>query len=310
MRLGYLRSVVGRHGIWVLALAAFVVLVSCGPTKEGGGPVRIGTKNFTEQLIIGHMMVLLIEADTDLEVVRRFNLGGSMICHGALVAGEIDLYPEYTGTALTAILDRPVISDPDSAYRVVNRTYQERFGATWLPPMGFNNTYAITVRAADARRNGWTSISALEPHAAELRAGFTAEFMERADGYPGLKRAYGFEFGNVRDLDPGLMYRAIQQGDVDVICAFATDGRIPAYDLKLLRDDAGFFPPYYAAPVVRDAALEAHPEIEDALSPLFGSLSDSTMQRLNHEVDEQHREPVAVARDFLESRNYLRSERR
>jgi glycine betaine/choline ABC-type transport system substrate-binding protein len=292
--------------MWIVLIGIATMLVACGRGDESK-TVRIGTKNFTEQLILGELMTQLVENRTELRVGRKFNLGGTMICHGALVEDEIDLYPEYTGTALTAILHREVIADPDSAYRTVAAVYREQFACEWLEPLGFNNTYAITVRRQDAAEKGWEKIGDLESEAVALSAGFTAEFVERPDGYPGLEKAYGFGFGQVRDLDPGLMYRAVAQEEVDVICAFATDGRIPAYELQPLADDRGFFPPYYAAPVVRTGALAAHPELRAALAPLAGALSDSTMQRLNYEVDEKQREPRHVAREFLEARGFIRA---
>lgn len=292
--------------VWVALIGFAIALSGCSQEGDGAGIVRVGTKNFTEQLILGELMQQLIENRTELRVERRFNLGGTMICHGALIADEIDLYPEYTGTALTAILHREVIADPDSAYQVVAAAYREKFDCQWLKPLGFNNTYAITVRRQDALANGWEKIGDLRAQAPGLSAGFTAEFAERPDGYPGLQKAYGFKFGQVRDLDPGLMYKAISQEQVDVICAFATDGRIPAYDLQPLADDRGFFPPYYAAPVVRADALMGHPQLRAALTPLAGVLSDSTMQRLNYEVDEKQREPRRVAREFLQDRGLIK----
>jgi osmoprotectant transport system permease protein len=276
-----------------------------GPSAAEGRTIRIGTKNFTEQLILGELMAQLIETRTDLEVERRFNLGGTMICHGALVSGGIDLYPEYTGTALSAILERPVIADPDRAHAAVVREYRQRFSAEWLAPFGFNNTYAVTVRKSDAVSRGLGTISDLVSIAKTLRAGFTAEFSERRDGYPGLRRAYGLRFREVRDLDPALMYQAIANREVDVICAFTTDGRVVAFDLQPLRDDRGFFPPYQAAPVIRTKVLEAHPKLRSVLELVAGLLDDATMQRLNFQVDEKKRPPVDVAREFLESRGLL-----
>ncbi len=267
--------------------------------------VRIGTKNFTEQLILGELMAQLIESHTDLRVERRFNLGGTMICHGALKSGEIDLYAEYTGTALTAILKQSVIADPDRAHVMVSREYRQRFAADWLRPFGFDNTYAITVRKSDAISRNLRTISDLMAISATLRAGFTAEFSERPDGYPGLRRAYGLQFGEVRDLDPALMYQAIANREVDVICAFSTDGRIAAFELQPLRDDRGFFPPYQAAPVIRSEVLEAYPELREVLQLLAGRLNDATMQRLNFEVDEKKRRPNDVALEFLESLELL-----
>jgi glycine betaine/choline ABC-type transport system substrate-binding protein len=230
-----------------------------------------------------------------------------MICHSALTRGEIDLYAEYTGTALTAILKKSVDPDPEQVYAEVRQAYAERFTCEWLAPFGFNNTYTLTVRRAFADQRVIRCISDLSPLAADLAAGFTAEFAVREDGYPGLKAAYGFDFGSTRDMDPGLMYNAIAREEVDVICAFATDGRIAAYDLRTLRDDKAFFPPYYAAPVVRRDTLTKHPGIADALASLAGLLDDRTMQKLNLEVDEKKREPRAVAQDFLVSQNLIPS---
>lgn len=267
--------------------------------------IRIATKNFTEQIILGEIMAQLIETKTDFIVKRHFNLGGTMICHGALVSGEIDLYAEYTGTGLTAILNHPVIADPEAALRHVTRTYHQRFGIQWLKPFGFNNTYAITVRAADAAQNRWHTISDLEDSAHALLAGFTAEFAERPDGYPGLRQTYTLQFGVVRDFDPALMYEAIRKKEVDVICSFATDGRIAAYNLKPLRDDRNFFPPYYAAPVIREEILKKNPEIADLLELLGGIIDDSTMQHLNYEVDAKKRKTTEVVREFLSAKEIL-----
>lgn len=267
--------------------------------------IRIASKNFTEQLLIGEIMAQMIEQRTDLTVQRRFNLGGTMICHGALVSGGVDLYAEYTGTGLTTILKQDVVTDPDDALRLVRREYRERFDVAWLRPFGFNNTYAIAVRGADADRYNWRSISDLAREAGTLRAGFTAEFAERRDGYAALRARYGFAFGEVRDLDPALMYDAVGGGGVDVIAAFATDGRIGPYGLRLLTDDRRAFPPYHAVPVVRAEALRAHPELRAALAPLSGLLDDAAMRRLNYQVDVQKRSVKAVAREFLQMKGLI-----
>ena len=296
--------------IVVVSFAYFSTSISISNSAWGASAshnriVRIGTKNFTEQLILGELMAQLIEGRTDLKVERRFNLGGTMICHGALKSGGIDLYAEYTGTALTAILNHSVIVDPGRAHKTVAREYRQRFSAEWLHPFGFNNTYAITVRKSDATSRNLRTISDLIAISGTLRAGFTAEFSERPDGYPGLRRAYELQFQDVRDLDPALMYQAIADREVDVICAFATDGRIAAFELLALRDDRGFFPPYQAAPVVRDEVLEAHPELRQVLNLVAGLFDDSAMQRLNFEVDVKKRRPDDVAREFLESQGLL-----
>jgi glycine betaine/choline ABC-type transport system substrate-binding protein len=294
--------------IWLAVFGSLVIAWSgCGNDagQRGNPAIRVGSKNFTEQLILSEMMASMIENHSGLSVERRFNLGGTMICHGALRNEEIDLYAEYTGTALTAILNQEVISDPDAALKVVDQSYNQQWNLDWLKPFGFNNTYAITVSEEDAEENGWENISDLAGPAEDLTAGFTAEFSERQDGYPGIKKAYGFAFGKVRDLDPGLMYKAVAQGEVDVICAFATDGRIAAYNLLPLKDDKQFFPPYYAAPVVRAEVLQKHPELKQVLGKLEGVLDDQKMQQLNYEVDEKKRSVDEVAREFLVNQGLL-----
>ncbi len=289
---------------WLLRrlLLAGVCCAALTPTVLAADVVRIGSKNFTEQEILGELVAQLIERRTDLQVERKFGLGGTGVCHAALVAGELDIYVEYTGTALLNVLKTDPLSDRDEVFRIVAKAYREQFDLQWLPPMGFNNTYAITVRAGHADEHGWQTIGDLADFAGQLSAGFTAEFMERPDGYPGLRRAYGFDFGQTADLDPGLMYQALADGQVDVICAFATDGRIAAYKLKVLHDDRSFFPPYDAAPVIRHALLDDHPEIRDVLAVLAGTIDDRTMRRLNHTVDELKRTPAEAARNWIESR--------
>lgn len=306
-----LRKKTALFGGLVVLFAVAGVRVPRGTSPTNGTPVagrptiRIGSKNFTEQLILGELLAQVVEADARFTVERVFNLGGTVICHEALIHDEIDLYPEYTGTALSAVLGLAVPDDPGKVMGLVRTAYADRFACRWLDPLGFNNTYAITVPRALSEQQGWQTVSDLQPEATNLRAGFTSEFRERADGYPGLQRAYGFHFGSVRDLGPELMYAAAAQGEVDVICAFATDGRIAAYELQVLEDDRGFFPPYQAAPVVREALLEAHPELAERLNRLAGRLDEATMQGLNFEVDENRREPADVARAFLNARGML-----
>jgi osmoprotectant transport system permease protein len=309
------RVLAGKRGLVLslIPLAVLFVIGGAGIVYEAvPGPertIRIGSKNFTEQLILAEMMAQRIEGATDLNVERRFNLGGTMVCHGALVEGEIDLYPEYTGTALTAILDyktRP--ASPGEVYEIVSAQYTERFDLRWLKPFGFNNTYAFAIRQEDAERTGWKTVSDLGAAAPDLRAGFTSEFAERSDGYPGFREAYGISFGDVRDLDPALMYDAIRKGQVDIIVAFSTDSRIPGYNLTLLEDDRAFFPPYHAAPVVRQETLEEFPEVADALSSLGGLIDDGTMQLLNYEADQKKRSVSEVVEEFLLGKGLLRAE--
>jgi len=314
LRPGRLPKSVKRSAVLFFGTLGLLILLAVGMLFSSGAekiapsetaPIRLGSKNFTEQIILGELFAQSIEARTGLEVIRRFNLGGTIVCHRALVAGEIDLYPEYTGTAQTAILKIEKRLPEADTFKIVSSAYRNRFACEWLLPLGFNSTYAITVRKRDAEARGWKTISDLAAEASRLRAGLTAEFSERPDGYPGLQDAYGFRFGKAFDLDPGLMYKAVAQGEVDVICAFATDGRIDAYNLFVLKDDQGFFPRYLPCPVVRKQALEAHPELRRALESLAGTLPDRAMQRLNFEVDEKGRSPADVAREFLAQQGLL-----
>ncbi|MBN1488551.1 MAG: ABC transporter permease subunit [Phycisphaerae bacterium] len=264
--------------------------------------VVVGSKNFTEQEILGELVAQLVEAHTDLRVERRFGLGGTGVCHAALQSGQLDVYVEYTGTALLDILKRAPGNHPDRVFRAVAEAYRDAFDCVWLPPIGFNNTYAIAVREDTAEMRGWKTISDLVPRAARLTAGFTSEFAARPDGYPGLRRAYGLEFGRTMDMDPGLMYSALAAGQVDAIGAFATDGRIEAYELRVLEDDRAFFPPYDAAPVVRGELLRRHPALRMALMPLAGTIGDADMRRMNHAVDELGQSPAQVAREWIAAR--------
>ena len=304
----WLRRVALAIPLLLFGLGIIAAFQSRSPAAGAHNVIRIGSKNFTEQLLLGELMAQLIEEQTDLTVDRRLNLGGTMICHEALVAGEIDLYAEYTGTGLVTVLKRPSDSDPDKVLRVVRQEYEKQFQLTWLDGFGFNNTYALTVRQSDARRNGWETVSDLATSADSLRAGFTAEFAERPDGYPGVRQAYRLDFADVYDLEPSLMYEAVAGSEVDVICAFSTAGRIRAYDLQPLVDDRRFFPPYDAAPVIRADVLAKNPKLRDVFSRLAGTLTEETMQRLNHEVDGQGRPVEAVVRDFLRENQRLKSE--
>jgi len=300
----------------VPVLIAAVIVMNAVSSLTGGedgesgsngsaGIVRIAAKNFTEQRILGELMAQMIEAHTGLAVERRFSLGGTIICHNALRRGEVDLYAEYTGTALTAILNRPVKTDPDEVLDIVRKKYKEKFDVVWLEPFGFNNAFAITVRREDAGTHGWKTLSDLKPMAGDLTAGFSAEFLERPDGYPGLKKRYGFEFGQVQDLDPSLLYKAIARGAVDAIAAFSTDGRIPAFNLVTLKDDKNLFPPYHAAPIVRRDALKKYPDLRKALAPLGGIIDNDTMMKLNYQVDEKNHPVQDVAREFLRRKHLL-----
>ncbi len=276
-----------------------------GSPRGSQETLRIGAKNFSESEVLGEMIAQLIEAKTDLRVERRFGFGGTMIVHKALVESEIDLYVEYTGTALTTILGAKTITDPERVLQYVRDVYAKRFHLIWLAPFKINNTYALCVTASQARARGWATISDLVADAGNLRAGFTPEFSHRPDGYPGLRKAYDLNFVQVFDLDAALMYGAVAKGEVDVISAYATDGRIDAYNLLLLKDDLHAFPPYNAAPVVREAVLKEHPELPAILAPLTNLLDDKPMRALNWQVDGEKKSPHAVARAFLQSKELL-----
>ncbi|MBN2445809.1 MAG: ABC transporter permease subunit [Phycisphaerae bacterium] len=286
----------------VAVILILILATSLNTFSQSSDTIVVGSKNFTEQDILGELVAQLIEEHTDLTVERRFGLGGTGICHAALLAGELDIYVEYTGTALLDVLKLPLINHPDEVFAEIASAYREQFDVQWLPPIGFNNTYAIAVREDDADEQGWTRVSDLVTAAPKLSAGFTSEFVVRPDGYPGLRRSYGMNFGTTMDMDPGLMYSAVADGQVDVICAFATDGRIAGYGLHLLEDDRAFFPPYDAAPVVRGETVRAHPELRAALAPLAGTISDKLMQRMNYAVDETKLSPASVAAEWIKAR--------
>lgn len=283
--------------VWVVVSAA----LSCGPPR--GDRIVIGSKNFTESLILGEIFAQQIEAHTNLKVERRFYLAGTYICHQAILAGRIDIYPEYTGTALTAVLKQGTGSDPQDVYRRVKQEYERRFGLTLGPPLGFNDTFAMEIRGEDARRLNIQTLSQAAAFASQWRAGFGYEFMERRDGYRGLAAAYGLHFAEPpRTMDLGLLARALHDHQIDLAAGNATDGLIPALDLFALQDDRHYFPPYQAVAVVRGVIVERHPEVAQALAQLAGRISDQDMQRLNYAVDGQHREVRDVVHDFLAAR--------
>jgi osmoprotectant transport system substrate-binding protein len=294
MRSGQLR--LGILACLVLAWA--VALGSCGAARHA--EIVVGSKNFSEQALLGEIVAQQLEARTHREVTRRFYLAGSYICQQALLAGRIDLYVEYTGTALTAILHDPLEADPTAVYERVRSEYQRRFGLEVLPSLGFNNTFAIVVRGEDARRLHLKTISDAAPYAREWRAGFGYEFMERPDGFAGLARTYGLAFQAApRIVDLGLLYRALLEKQVDIVAGNSTDGLLAARDLTMLEDDKHYFPPYEAAPVVRADALARFPEMRAALGELAGKINDEEMRRMNYEVDGEHRDIADVAREFL-----------
>jgi len=282
-------------------LISTLFLLACGPSRESR--VVIGSKNFTEQAVLGEIFAQQLEAKTSLHVERRFYLAGSFICQQAILSGRIDIYPEYTGTALTAILKEKPVGSPKDVYGRVKSEYEKRFDLTLGPPLGFNDTFAIEIRGEDARRLKLKTISQAAVYTPQWRPGFGYEFMERPDGYQGLAATYGLRFAEQpRIMDLGLLTRALKEKQVDLIAGNTTDGLIPALDLFVLEDDRDYFPPYEAVPVVRQQTLVLHPEVGRALAELAGKISDQDMQRLNYAVDGQHRDIKEVVGEFLKKK--------
>ena len=294
------RALAKRRWPWMAAGATVLglTLLALRPAASGD-TIVIGSKNFTEQVILGELLAQTLERDTPLRVVRRLNLGGTFICDRALRAGEIDIYPEYTGTALTAIFHQPVAHDRE-AVMATTRDLYARAGITALDPLGFNNTFAILVRRRDAESIGLKTIGDLTKTAHRWSAGFGPEFLQREDGYRGLVAAYGLRFRQEpRVMDLTLMYRALASGQVDVIAGDATSGLIDALDLAVLEDDRSYFPPYDAVPLARSAVLLRHPELRGVLQSLAGRISEREMRAMNRAVDLDHRDVGTVVREFL-----------
>ncbi len=289
---------------WISATAAVATclsLISCAPPRPNH-PV-IGAKNFTEQVVLGELLAQEIETKSNLKVERRFYLAGSYIAQQALVSGRIDAYVEYTGTALTAILKQPLNRDPEAVLDTVRRLYASRYGVTVADPLGFENTFAMVIRGDDARRLHLQTLSQAVPYTPQWRLGVGYEFEQRPDGLPGLSAAYGLKFADApRTMDLGLLYRALNSHQVDMIAANSTDGPIQAFELTALEDDKHYFPPYQAVPLVRDDALRRWPQIQTALDALAGKITAEDMRAMNEAVDGQHRDPAEVVRKFRQKK--------
>lgn len=309
-------------GLLIAAIAAFATALAVRAQREphplpapaavpsdgngSGSHIVIGSKNFTESRILGEMLTLLVKHRTDLDVEHRSGLGGTLVCFSALQSGEIDVYPEYTGTAWSVVLKRPdKINDRLRAFLEVQKAYRSRFDIEWLEPFGLNNTYALAMREGKAKALGIHTVSDLVPHERQIKAGFSVEFMNREDGWPGLGPYYGLKLGKVRTLEHGLAYEAIDNGSIDLVDAYSTDGKLLRYPLRVLDDDKGFFPPYNAAPIIRGATLRAHPELREALDALAFEIPDKTMIQLNYQVEEQGKGFREVAYAFLVQQQLL-----
>jgi glycine betaine/choline ABC-type transport system substrate-binding protein len=296
------RRTLARQG-WVFDVFVILVTTLFLPACSRQPRIVVGCKNFTEQIILGELIAQQIENKTHLHVERRFYLGGTYIAHQSILAGRIDIYPEYTGTALTAVLKEPPGSDRKAVYGRVKSEYEKRFHLTLGPPFGFNDTFAIEIRGEDARRLHLQTLSQVAAYSPQWRAGFGYEFMERPDGYKGLVATYGLRFATPpRIMDLGLLTRTLKDHQVDVIAGNMTDGLIPALDLFVLEDDKHYFPPYEAVAVIREQTVAEHPEVMQALDDLAGKSSDAEMRQLNYEVDGKKRDVKEVVREFLRSK--------
>lgn len=290
------------------ALLIFVPLLSFA-SKGQRGPVVVGSKGFSESIILAEMAALLLEEE-GLKVIRKTNLGGTSVVFDALKSGDIDLYPEYTGTGYVMVLKRSGESDPQKVYDAVKYEFSERFGLEWSGPIGFNNTYALAVRASDERFKNVQNISQLKGLVSDKVFAAPHEFMEREDGFGPFKKRYELDFkdGNTKALNSGLMYSAIRDGQVDIIMSYSTDGRIKAYDLKLLKDDLHFFPPYFAAFLSNEKSMREFPEIGIITSQVEGLITEKEMIALNDQVDRGKREPSLVAKNFLVQKGLIEGE--
>lgn len=284
-------------GALLCSLSCGLALLSCAPPRPDH-PV-IGAKNFTEQVILGELLAQHIEAKTGMKVERRFYLAGSYISHQALISGRIDAYVEYTGTALTAILKQPVSKDDTATLALVTQLYHQRYNVAVTEPLGFENTFAMVVRGSDAQRLHLQTLSQATQYTPGWRLGVGYEFEERPDGLRGLSQEYGLRFTDKpRVMDLGLLYRALNSHQVDIVAGNSTDGPIQAFGLTALKDDRHYFPPYQAVPLVREEALQRWPQMRTALSDLGGKIDATEMQAMNEAVDGQHRDPADVVREF------------
>jgi osmoprotectant transport system permease protein len=289
--------------VLAVATGAVVILallvIAGGHRTNKSRHIAIGSKDFTEQIILGELLAQALEDKAGFQVERKFELGGDL-CHRALLSGEIDAYVEYTGTAYTAILKHDPVSDAGQVYDQVKSDYESRFNLEWLQPLGFNNTFAILVRGEDAQRLNLKTISDAARFTGDWRAAFGQDFMSRQDGYPGFARTYGLKFAAPpSEMDLSLTYRALAGGQVDLIAGNSTDGLIDKLGLYQLEDDKHYFPPYEAAPVVRQDLLQRYPDAGDAINSLAGKITNEQMRRLNYAVDGDHRQARDVVREFL-----------
>lgn len=277
------------------ALSAASFLAAC----RGRGRIRAASKNFTEQVILGEIAAQHLESRLGEPVERKLDLGGTLLVHQAITSGAVDVYPEYTGTAFTAVLGLAPMAGEGAVFERVREEYRRRFRLEWLPPLGFNNSFAMVIRAGRARRSRLETLSDAARVPGGWRLGVGYEFLDRPDGLPALQRVYGLRLdGPPKTMDLGLLYRALEQGEVTMVAGNTTDGLLSVLDVTVLRDDRHAFPPYQAALVVREEAISSNAGLRDALVELSGKLSERIMQSLNYAVDGKHEAVASVARSF------------
>lgn len=283
-----------------LAAVSILALYGCGKSdSKNEGTVTVGSKNFTENIIIAHMMADLLEANTDLKVVRKVNLGGSNVAWTALENNDIQMYPDYTGTIVANYYQEATGTSQETLDKAKELMAEDKLKA--MGSIGFNNTYTLAVTQDTAQKYNLETFSDLAKVAGDLTMGCEFEFKDRPDGYPGLQSAYNMNFKEAKGMDHGIMYRSLSGGEVDVVDAYATDGQIKVFDLKILKDDQEFFPPYDCLPIVRQDTLDKYPQIETALNKLTGKIDEEAMQELNAKVDDEGMKADTVAHDFLVS---------
>lgn len=286
--------------VLTLAVLTLAVCVShAGCTRPH--TITVGSKNFTEQRILGEIAAQQLERELNVPVSRKLDLGGTLLAHEALASGQIDLYPEYTGTALTAVLKLPLSNDPATVYGTVRIEYQSRWKLSWLRPLGFDDTFAMVIRGDDARAGHLRTLSQAAARKEPWRLGVGYEFLQRPDGLAGLQKTYALPLaGSPTTMDLGLLYTALMDRKVDMVAANSTDGLLSTLDVKVLEDDRKYFPPYEAAFIVSEACLAREPRAREALERLSGKLTSEMMQTLNYEVDGKHRRAAEVAKEFLD----------
>ena len=299
-----------KRWMCALALSAALLLGGCslpGLSGASDDTIKIGAQSMTESEIIANMLAQMIEHNTDLNTALIKNLGSNYVQQQAMLGGEIDIAAtRYSGTDLTSTLGMEAEKDPKKALSIVQKEFEKRFHYKWFDSYGFENTYAFTVTKELAEKDHLDKVSDIKKHAGQFKLGVDNAWLKRkGDGYKGFTDTYGFEFGTTYPMQIGLVYDAVKNGKMDAVLAYSTDGRIKAYDLKILKDDKQFFPPYDCSPVIPDSVLKQHPELKGIVNKLIGKIDTETMQELNYEVDGKLKEPSVVAKEFLEKHHYF-----